>query len=277
VKIKLIYDANDAQWPAVAQQIELEGDTITEEEPELELDLRTETLPLQGLQALGYETVSGVPEFYACRWFDGEWHSQEFLGVRVCGVMNENLGWDVPTGFGGFYHRSGFEWKPELASVLKQMKVRNFVSIGLTSDLKVTGLQTGIPFPGLFCVLEGIPCRLGEWLAGPREILESATVSVAVTRSPFPYQGQDKKVLVDGLSMSVLKHLWLPFTRRFRKGWFTESTLVGVASGWAKDWSGANWRALVSCRAVGVLQKQYRTDIGAQVRISFSRIGKMIA
>jgi len=277
MKVRIIHGETDVQWIAITKQIELEGDTVCKEgEVDLTLDFRAETIPLQGLSTLGYQTVSAQPDFFISRWFDGAWHPQEFVGVLVSGLMNENLGPEIPAGFGGIYKRVGEVWKSGLANLLREMKVRNFVTLGLTRDLQVTGFQTGVPFPGLFCMLEGFPCRIVEWFQKPRELLESPTISVTMSRYPFPHQGKDEKVSVEGLSPAVQRHFWAPYVNHHRKGHFTESTLVGVATGWAKTFGEANSRALTSCRAIQVPFKQFRTDVGAEVRNLFTQLGLII-
>ena len=277
MKVKIIHRETDVQWLAVIKQIELEGDTVWKEgEVDLTLDFSLETIPLQGLSTLGYQTMSAQPDFFISRWFDGAWHPQEFVGVLVSGLMNEGLGPEIPAGFGGLYKRVGEVWKPDLANLLREMKVRNFVTLGLTRDLQVTGFQTGVPFPGLFCVLEGFPCRIVEWFQKPRELLESSTISVTLSRHPFPHQGKDERVSVGGLSPAVQRHFWMPFVSKHRKGYFTESTLIGVATGWAKTFGEANSRALTSCRSIEVPLKQFRTDVGAVIRQSFTQLGLII-
>lgn len=274
MKVNLICDEKDVQWLAVCKQIELEGDSILREgEVDLELDFRSESIPLQGLSTLGYQVISAPTDFFVSRWFDGSWHPQEFVGVLVSGLMNENLGSEIPAGFGGVYKKVGDVWKPGLANLLREMKVRNFVTLGLTRNLEVTGFQTGIPFPGLFCMLEGFPCRLAEWFEKPRELLESSIIAVTLSRYPFPHQGTSSKVNVEGLSPAVQRHFWMPYVNKHRKGYFTESTLIGVATGWAKTFGEANSRALTSCRAIEVPLKQFRTDVGAEIRKSFSQLG----
>lgn len=264
MKLTLIRDTED--WQAVEKQIELEGDTVGQG---TELDLRTRFVPLSVLEAVGLETTDGPPTGFVTRWFDGEWHPQEFLGCRIRGVMNENLGLNMVSGYGGRYGHVEGVWTPELAGLLKEMEIRNFVTLGLNGG-KIACCQSGVPFPGLFCLLEGIPSRLAKWLIEPRELMESCVVSIVVTRYPWPFQESHERASVGGITSGLLKHFWSTTLKSHRKGYYVDDTFVGVSTGWARNFGEANARALVSCWTLQVSGKQFRTDLGAQMRVQYN-------
>lgn len=266
MNVELLSDSWD--WKAVSRQIELEGDTLGSG---VKLDFRSKFVPVKVLEAIGLQVTDKIPSLFVTRWFDGTWHPQEFLGCRVMGMMNENLGMRVGTGYGGhFGHVEGI-WTKGLSNLLQEMGVRNFVTLG-TFGGKVASCQAGVPFPGLFCLLEGIPCRLAEWLVKPQGLLESHVVGVVVSRPPWPYENSAERASVGGVGPSLLKHFWSAGLGNHRKGYYVDDTLVGVSTGWAKNFGEANARALVSCRALDLPGKQFRTDLGAELRMNFNHL-----
>jgi hypothetical protein len=279
VKIKVI-GKSDTQWVAVIKQMEREGDEIVTADEQTRVNVSSEEIPILALEALGYrvdKSEGAKTSIYLSTWFDYElgWHPQTFMGAPVFGLMDENLGPQIISGFGGTYTRLKDEtWRDAISGMLVEMKIKGFVTFGMSSAFDIVECLTGIPFPGLLCLLEGVPHKISRFFAGPMKssLLESKTIAIVFTRPPYPYKTENARTSVDGLTEDVLKHFWIPFVTEHRKSFFTDSTLVGVATNWSMTFGESNFRALQTCRAVRIPERQYRTDIARCVKSRLEEI-----
>jgi len=128
--------------------------------------------------------------------------------------------------------------------------------------MEVRSVAFGVPYFGIFNALEGVKGRMVEFFSGSVPVLlESWTTSLALSRSPFPYEMVGTKTHVGGVSPEVERHLTLLDSVRVKGSTFvTSGTLVGVSSAWAHEMSESVRRAVRTLRGVELPDKQYRTD-----------------
>ena len=229
-----------------------------------------EQLPRSVLDVLGFKVEESDNDFFLTRWFGTGfgWGVNLFVGIPLRGLMNGGLSAPVDVGTAGCYvgnscFRELFE-ETGLADFLKEVNHSGFVSIRMNSDtMQVVGVETGVPGWGLYNILEGLPGTIGDFLAEPQACCfsESWTVGLLLSRFPYPLEKETKTAArIYGLSRATEKHFWLGPHEQFRNSTTTRSTVVGVATSWAKRLSEADNRAVGTCRSIMVEQAQYRTD-----------------
>lgn len=283
MKIKL----NGPFSSALRYALVKEGNEVVEESPEM---IITDTLlePIKGVaivggdytfplvvaESLGIPMAQSLPvDFVVSRYYDHGWRDQTLVGVPLLTTMNCGLGSEAPNGvgFAARYIHDGpllelFD-NSKLDAVLSKMPYSGFVSfcgsLSLGNGLfSVTKLSCGIPFYGLYSALEGASTRISDFFSGesPR-LLESWTVGLIVTRSPWPFAEVSHRVFIDNLNESVRKHLWLPYITTYKKSAYTDYTFLGVSTSWAKSLGEAGRRVLRTLKNLSVDSKQHRTDL----------------
>ncbi len=243
-----------------------------------------EDLPFAVIKALGYFPVQGPTDFILTRWFDhaNGWNDQVLVGFPLMGLMNEDLGPRVPTGIALRYSNSSqiripFD-VPNLKNALEKMLHVGFVTIKYTltpDSYNITGISTYAPYYSLFAILEGCPDKLSDFFINPTSLKESWIVSLLLTRTPFPYHLEPKRVFIKGLTSKVQKHFWTPYLSSHRNSNYLDNPLVGISSAWSMELTEANRRALRTCRAIQVEGKQFRTDLAANAQRKWAKLVKL--
>ena len=242
-----------------------------------------EDFPSSVVQAMGYDVTKGPSNFIVIKWFDyvNGWSDQTIIGIPLIGLMNESLGPPTPTGIALRYSNDSPLTQlfsiTSLSNGLHQMRHTGFVTITCTltpSNYMVTGISTHVPYHGLFAILEGTSDRLSDFFLDPTHLKESWTAAILVTRYPFPHQAHSSRAFIKGLTDEVLRHLWMPFVTSHRNSHFLDNTLVGISTAWSPHLTEANRRALRTCRAIQLDQKQYRTDLGTVAQHGWSSLVK---
>lgn len=278
---------------AIGKVMELEGDEVVFSKTPLDKDkfdlILTDTkvpssgiptitfgdeIPSTILSGLGIETEKGETSFIVMKWFDefNGWGSQTSIGIPLNTLMNNNLGPKCLTGLCLRYVSEDscpkllhFFHKKSLVEFLKKLNHTGFVSaecVFTQSDVDLKSIRTGLLRPAIFATLEGVKCPLSEFFAEPNYLMESWASSILVSRFPFPAEGQtDERTRIEGIDKEVIKHFWMPFVGNHKKSFFTQSTIIGFATAWSHKLYSSNQRALRTCRAIKVLDQQYRTDL----------------
>jgi len=265
--------------------LEREGEDLSSDEPELilsDVPLSGAKVPVIGgdyrfpseiTSAFGYDVIDRVlPNAIVFSWFDRTFRHQILMGTPYAHLMNEGLGPVAETGMvSRFVSGENVERlfnNEHLLTTLKERNYIGFVSFGLHTSYnldelyKVVYLCTGVPYYGMFNVLEGIPGRLIEYLTGDVEILqESWTCSQLLSRAPWPYQEEAERAYIEGLNPGVEKHFYWGDVHRHKRTLYTDSTRVGVSSSWATNLPEACRRVLRTLRNLKVPLAQYRTDL----------------
>lgn len=285
---------------ALTRQMTLEGDFVTEvskpsDAVECDLVITDTTMidspapvvggdreiPAAMASAFGYDASSARrPEFFLSKWFDriAGWGDQTLIGIPLYGLMNNNLSVQVPVGSALRYINksplSDMFSNVRLEKLLHDASFTGFVSIWLIlgDSPLVTNISTFLPFYSLFAVIEGCTSKISDFLSGTSRLRESWTVSLLVSRWPFPAEGPVERVNVNGLHNEVLRHFWTPYVHSHRKSYYTDNTLIGIATSWSPHLREANRRSVRTAGAIQVENKQYRTDLASVVQITWARI-----
>lgn len=215
--------------------------------------------------------------FFTRYWHQGKWHNQTAIGFPVLGFMNDNLGVPIPIACGIRFVKDS---PPELFENVyiqellnksitsnSQIPFSGFVTFGMTHD-KLLFIQKGVPCYGLFALLEGLTCRVEQFLTEPFSHVFRPRWYVAnlVSRSPFPVSHSANRTLISGLVPRVEQHFWCFAPAAVQKqSFYTSSALVGVATAWSDTLLDACSRALITCQNVRVENKQYRTDLSNEI------------
>jgi len=224
---------------------------------------------LQGLRFSDPNTPIENP-VVAFRWFElDRWQDQTLVGIPLRTLMDRGLGASCPAGIVCCYCHDGvltenFD-QSILVDTLKEMHFRGFVSFLYEfkeRDLFVREISTKVPFWGFYAAIEGITGRIIEFLTGRTPILrESWTAALLISRTPFPLSLQAPKVFVGGVEPEVEKHFWFWDLNGYRKSFYTESPILGVATAWSLDLGEVCRRTLRTTRNLEIPGKQHRTDM----------------
>jgi hypothetical protein len=224
-------------------------------------------LPDLILEAMGLSVALAPVEFYVMKWFDSKWSDQTLVLMPLNTLMDKGLGPQCLTGWGCRYvHGSKIEEifnKPLLIDYLKSSGHIGFVSIGLSSKSpeKIVNFFAGSPPFALCNVVEGCQGKISEFLTGELPILlESWTVGLAISLSPFPFKRKIPRVDVKGLTLEASKHLWPIGLRTYKKTCFSDDSLLCFATAWAKTLHDAAFRVLRTARGFNAPGLQYRQD-----------------
>jgi len=228
------------------------------------------------IEGMGLTPEKRRIDFTASKWFDSEWRPQTLIGIPAHGMMNGNLGADVVTAFGlkplSVSPLSElFDLEPLKKSLL-EMSYQGFVTFSLSLCLggdnpySIVSLQTGLPYFGLFNVVESIPGRMVDFVLGKvPDLLESWTINIVLSRPPWPESVPPVERIFFSPTIEELKHLWFPGALFRKRNFSSSETLVGIATSWAVSISEANRRTLRTLRNLAICEKQYRTDVASVV------------
>lgn len=270
-----------SQFMGLERKIQLEGGTIVKQSTDAELVLADP--PVSGfdstvLTGLGFHTYAGpkTTTHIFAKWFDGEEFSyQLFVGLPFLRLMNDDLGPPAEVGMAGRFVESVFGeslFNEELVEVLRDMKYKGFVTFdqfGRTTKK----VWLGVPYLGLFNLIECMSGTVMEWFQKPKRLFECWTISSLFSRYPFPALGGEiEKSELTGLKPEVEKHFSLMNYEIIRRTVYTTMGVVGVATAWASEISGAAHRVLTTCRALDTKDKQFRTDLAWTAQERWERV-----
>ncbi len=273
-EVSVMKVALDGRYRILERNIRLEGDEVVPRTagPDVLLGWPSEyVFPRAIVESMGFEPSEGPPDFYAFRWSDsGEWRDQVLVGFPLRTLMDGDLGPPVEAGMAcRFVPRESpageaFE-RRELADALQYLDYRGFVTIGLSIEdleLRLKEVRIGwVPYWGFLNALEGVPGRILEWVANPDvRLMESWTVSLLLSRWPYPAKQKSERAFIGIPGREAEKHLWLWNVEGHRKSLYTDGTLVGVATAWSPTLSEACRRAIRTLSNVELEGKQFRLD-----------------
>lgn len=251
------------------RRFEIEGDQIVPEE-HAQLVIK-DPLELQP-QFLGIEPSGKEPTHVVVRWFaNGAYLHQTFVGIPLLGLMDGGLGPPVESGMAGRYIQShAFEEhfsNPNLLALLKDTSHHGPVSFTFSYH-DLVRFQLGIPFWGVYAILEGIRgSTFAEWLASPTRLYESWCGALLVSRFPYPAEQRDSRTSVFGIEE---QKVWMLGGEKHRDGYVTDETLIGVVSGRGGEGRGSlndvGRKILHTCQQIKLEGIQYRTDMAEWVR-----------
>jgi hypothetical protein len=278
MKIKLL------GYETLKRPLTLEGHEIVTDGAEFSFDESKELeIPLSGVSLLDLPAtkMDEDGELARCiRWFDGEWWStQTLLGIPLLTMMNDNLGEARETGlvckFVNSDKLNGLFSNAGLVSFLMKVKHRGFVTITLGQDLGVLSIKLGAGI-GLFNALEGFSGPILDLLLKGGPLLESWSVSIVVSRYPYPLYEVATERLYFKDGNPAEKHLWFFGLEGFRFSFYTERTKVCVASAWARTLGDACNRVYRTCRELAIPKKQFRTDAFKQASMVLGMVSGRI-
>ena len=145
------------------------------------------------------------------------------------------------------------------------------MTIALDLEGRVTRLTSGVPWGGLYAVLEGVKGRLAEWFSAPSRLMESWASALVVSRAPWPYASTSERVFVEGVTHGVERHFWSSI-KGFRQSLYTDSTVIGVATAWSPKLHRSAERVLATAQAILIPNKQYRVDLGESVAVRWAEV-----
>lgn len=233
------------------------------------------TLSRGVVRALGIGLTDIPAEALVARVWEGEaWGPQTFVGMLVTGALPGGLGVGGVTGGAvRAQHTSAGDvvWSNRaLADVLRTSRFRGPVFVLMTAAGNPVDVTPYPPGGVLFAMLEGCRVPVGRWYEGPTPLLESWTVSLAVSAWPWPLD-PDGTVVVPALPDRVRKHFWSPWGA-LADDTVAQGRLLGWATAWSETLSDAVTRATVTARAIPVDGLQYRPGAGRDLVEVLARV-----
>ena len=226
--------------------------------------------PHLAIEALGIPKVQRTHQWdmMVFRWFDYEYRAQSFVGIPTFGVLNDNTGPMVESGFmTNYLPLNQLDPMFNLASVRSSLRDIRFVGfVGFKvilreSDWFVSGFHLGLPCHGFFNIMEGLRGKLSSFVVGDtQDLFDSWTSNLCLFRYGFPLVKKFKRTLVENSFELVGKHLFLPSATKIKKSYSTEDGLVGVATSWHNNIFEACRRSRHTLRNVVLEDKMYRSD-----------------
>jgi hypothetical protein len=278
------------EYEALKRNLIMEGDEVVDDYADLVLspyydDYQSSSVKVVGgnfrfpdvvVEAMGYVMQDEPEALIAFRWFDEEWwRDQIIVGFPLEFFMDGGLSIRQDTGMACRFVdspslRNLFE-NETLENTLRESRHCGFVTIGLTADLLVKSIQTGVPNRGFFNALEGVQGKITDYIIGKESrLLESWTTNLLLTRYPFPFKQVSERVFIRNLTQDIEKHFWLFHGVGHRKSLYTDSTSIGVATSWSPTLSEACRRSIRTLRNIDIPNKQFRMDL---VRVAGERWG----
>jgi len=280
--MKVYVETTTDELLPLRHHLALEGCSIVNNEKESELVIsETNTLvrddrfiyshiefPHAILKALNLDVVFSETKYFFTKWYDYKqgWGKQTFLGIPIHGFMDGGLGRETTTSVCGRYVE-GYKTPDIFTSdilhgFLNDLCCRGFVTIEFSAHHEITIIRTGVPYGGLYNILEGAKGTLVEFLLNPFEnrLIESWTSNVLVSRYPFPFELSCNKISIHNVTPEVEAHVWFYDIDRFRRSISTKSTKVARVTAWGQSLSESNRRVLRTAFELSIPLKQFRLD-----------------
>jgi len=247
------------------RHLELEGDEIVESGEELHLDESIEgPLAKVAIEALGYELSNNPTRFEIIKMYkDGAWSDQTIISFPMNSLMDGELGYPGKHGAVCRYiHHAPFLFTSPISEMLWHMKYRGFVTFSYDMQQQLTGISIGAGY-AFYAILEGVRGKITDVFFDCRN-LESWIAALVVTRYPYPFREESTRLHFD-LSPQFEKHFYFYDLQGFKRSFYTDSTIIGIATGWALNVRELQKRILRTCREQNIPFVQYRRDVHEHV------------
>jgi hypothetical protein len=242
-----------------------EGDELVTHGADLYLNEEADgAFPKAMLDALGI-TLDKGPEIYRfLKFFNKDFSPQTIVALPLRGLIGEGLGYDTEVGMAcRFVSAEPDIFMNEiLIETLQEMNYTGFVYAAYNDELCSFGLGAGMAF---YNVLESIEGTLTDFLNINDRLLESWTLSILLTRYPYPFKLKANNIAFK-IYPQAYKHMHLWDCQKNKNLFYTNSTKIGVACSWATTLLEAEKRVLRTLDGLEIPQKQYRRDIASSVR-----------
>lgn len=221
------------------------------------------------LDAMGFRTSKSLSyDFVLTKWFNShDWLRQLIVGIPLSHLMNDNLGYDVRSGYATRFCSNktlnDIFNNSDLVAFLKKILYHGFVSILMTLDLSIVSIVSNVPSNGIYGILEGVPGKISDFLTLPEEneLMSSWTSTLMLSCYPFPFSSTIGRQTLHDINKSIEKHFWFNDIKGHSKALYTDSSLIGWSTSWGPTIGESNRRALRTCRNIKLPFKQYRTDL----------------
>ena len=252
-----------------------EGDLIVKSSKEADLILEDgEKIGNEVLECLFSQVSKDIEFFRLIKWFDllkEDFRSQTLIGLPVKGILNKNNGALEETGICCRYVQKSPELFENslLKGLLKEMKYSGLVSLSITKDNKIRGLNLSGGL-SLLCLAEGIKGKLSEYVSDSSvHSLESWTCSLLLSSFPYPLNSSEKNLSSIQVEKEAEKHVW-----EFKNP--SPNSKKAVVSSWATSLHESSRRAIRTCERILLLEKQYRSDLGDVCSDSWGKISHFL-
>jgi len=192
------------------------------------------------------------------------------VGLLVTGALPGGLG--APGVTGGAMRAQhttvGEEVWTALPPVLGDYRGPVFVLV--TADGRPVDVTVYPPGGVGLGLLEGCRTTVDRWYASPAPLLESWTVTLAVSAWPWPLE-PDRTTVIQGLPDRVGKHFWSPWGPLV-DATVAHGTFLGWATAWSETLSDAVTRATVTARAIQADGLQYRPGAGRDLVDALAKV-----
>ncbi len=264
--MRVYISSKDGSLAPLKRRVELEGDELSSlRGADVILEgAAWDEIPAQALKAFDMDVNASLPvRWIAVRQFSEEFGNQTVLGIPFDRLMNDDLGPSISAGLATKFVQSEFLDKQfaKTRNLFDAQKFNGYITISFNKADPVK-VETGIPYNGIYNLLEGTDGTVAEFLQSPPRLYESWVGNLLVSRAPYPYATENGRVRLKGLSQSVERHFWAyPFEEVGKKTYAQTGTRVGIATAWSRDnLREVGQRLYVTCNAVHVPDRQYRTD-----------------
>lgn len=254
----------------------LEGISCTQHKVEADLILSD---PIQLPQVLSKDSHSVLKSdaVFSLSWIfqKGTFLPQTLLTIPVFNLMNNNLGPVCIAACGTRYvelnNKTTILHDETLLSTLRNLNYTGFIS--MVFDEGTCHIVTQVPWLGLFSALEGLRCKISDWFRMPEKLWESWGVSMMLSTPPFPlFREADVRITINE---EVANHIWLFPAKQSRENsqeFTTTSSQIAIVTGSSSKLFIAADNALAVADGIQVKDKQYRTDIGQEVKRKWMEI-----
>ena len=257
-----------ADWSlyGLRRHVQKFGEELVSSEHAAELILSNDKVLPEIVRESLYGVVEGDsrgsrPDYGITRFsFEGKMSEQLAVCLPAWGTCNENLGAEEVGAVGvRFIPGSplGDLFYDGLHVQLEKMKYTGFVSLQFScrTDRQPIVVQFGVPWFGLYGLLEGMRGNIAEYFSSPWRLFECWNVVLPVLRGLYPSK-HCNEVTVGGLDPGISEHVHL-----WSKGLQSTEQFVGVISFSHGHLPTACHEVLQLANRLVVPEKQYRTDI----------------
>lgn len=242
-----------------------EGNDIVSTAPDIYLNSTADgAFPGAMLEAMGISLNSGPEKYRLLKFFHEDFSPQTIVALPIVGFMGEGLGLELIAGTACRFVSSEPDvfMNEVLIDTLKEMNYTGFVYAAYGEELCSFGLGAEYAF---YNILESIEGKLTDFLTLKDRLLESWTMSVLLSRYPYPFQEKHSNIAFTVMPQ-VKKHLHLFNVKKDKNMYYTNSTKLGIACSWATTLSEAEKRVLRTLDGLDIPQKQYRRDLSSSIK-----------
>ena len=280
----------ERNFKGIEYRLRLEGDEIVEtKEADLvftsQMGISTQAPVVGGdwmfpdsvLEALGFKSTRKTWDYCFARWFGPNGDiGHTMVGIPFRGMMNEGMGKAETIGMGSRFVTSRLAnhlyKNSNLLATIVEMNYQGFVCFLMSGD-EVVGIRLGMPEWGIYNALEALKSEwpISKFLSDARHgcFYESWTISLLVTRFPWPHEDKADRVVVEE---APSEHFWFLDPSPSKRGLWTEQTRLGVLTSWGLRINEASERILGLARKLKVPEIQFRTDLARSLSSAWGSI-----